>query len=378
VKREKIKILHVTFNMGIGGTERVILQLINGLDSDCYECSILCIDGEIGSIGNSLQEKGIQIISYNRKDGFDASLILYLHRLIKQQQFNVLHCHQYTPYFYGALSSIFTKCKVIFTEHGRFYPDRYSWKRRIINQILYLTTDSITTISKATKDALIRYEWMPKKAISVIYNGIEPAQCSSQTYELKKELRINEEDLLLGTISRLDPVKNQKMMIDAFYEVNKAKANTKLLIVGDGPSRERLEKHAIKLKLDNSVIFTGFQTSPDEYLALMDVFLLSSFTEGTSISLLEAMSLGKPSVLTDVGGNSEVIDNGTHGFLTQSNDVLQFSDKILTLLMDNNLRAKLGDNSKVRFLNTFGIKIMIDTYQQLYQKLANDTSGYHH
>ena len=158
----KIKILHVTFNMGIGGTEQVIRQIIENSDAEKFTHEILCIDSTIGSLGQALQEKGIHVESVKRQPGTDFKLMQFIRRLIKQRKINILHCHQYTPYFYGVLSALWTSSRVIFTEHGRFYPDRHNFKRRFINPLLVLGTDCITAISKSTADAVAKYEYIPR------------------------------------------------------------------------------------------------------------------------------------------------------------------------------------------------------------------------
>jgi len=169
----KVKILHLTYHMGIGGTEQVIYQLVRHADETLFDNSIACIEGEVGPIGQKLQETGTDFHVFNRVPGFDTALIKSVRDLIKNQRIDIIHCHQYSPFVYGVLAALFTRTKVIFTEHGRFHPDRFSWKRRMVNPVLGLATFSITAISEATKNALAHYEWFSGRSIKVIYNGIE-------------------------------------------------------------------------------------------------------------------------------------------------------------------------------------------------------------
>jgi glycosyltransferase involved in cell wall biosynthesis len=167
-----VKILHLTFDMHIGGTEQVIKNLIEGSNDKQFQMSIFCIEEPIGPFGQMLQEKGISIDSTQRREGFDIKLIKTIRRHLKKHRIDVLHCHQYTPWVYGTLAALGIKTRIIFTEHGRFYPDRTSWKRKIINPLLTLFTDKITAISKATKQALVDFEYIPENKIEVIYNVI--------------------------------------------------------------------------------------------------------------------------------------------------------------------------------------------------------------
>ncbi|MEH6562310.1 MAG: glycosyltransferase, partial [Marinobacter sp.] len=276
-------ILHVTFNMGFGGTEQVIRQLVIHLPRDQFNNEVLCIDGEVGEIGQRLEaEQDIIIHKLIRQPGLDWRLVLSIRRLIKQGGFDIVHCHQYTPWFYGLLGSLGTGVKLVFTEHGRFHPDRYRRKAWLVNKMMAKVTHALVAISKATREALVEFEFLPTNDIEVIYNGIEPIIPDYEKVgEIRSGLGMTGEDIVFGTVSRLDPVKNQRMMLKAFSLYCAQHGNCRLLMVGDGPDRSMLEGYARKLGIEAKTVFTGFQSNPVDYLDAMDVFLLSSHTEGT-------------------------------------------------------------------------------------------------
>ncbi len=363
----KINVLHLTFDMRIGGTEQVIKNLVSNVDHDRINASILCIEEPIGPFGLQLIDKGIRINSFQRKGGFNVQLIIKIRAFIKDNNIDVLHCHQYTPWVYGVFSSIFTKTLVIFTEHGRFYPDSSTWKRKLINPILSIFTAYTTAISKATKDALVEYENIPEKAINVVYNGIYPLEIKPKAViSLKKSLLIPDTHKVIGTIARFDMIKNHIMMLKAFSQVLKTYTNVMLIIVGDGDERSNIEACIKKLKLTENVILTGYKKEPENYLALMDIYLLSSFSEGTSMTLLEAMSIGKPMVVTDAGGNSEVVKHGYNGYVTKNDDAEHFAKSIEKLLVAPKLKVKYGLNSNKRFQEFFDVSKMTTQYETMY------------
>ncbi|MDP5032329.1 glycosyltransferase family 4 protein [Paraglaciecola sp.] len=368
--RNKIKkVLHLTYDMRIGGTEMVIKNLIESSDPRLLDMSIYCIEEPIGPWGVALQKNGIQITAKARDPGFDISLIFAIRKHIKNQNIDVLHCHQYTPWIYGVLAAWGTKIKVIFTEHGRFYPDTSSWKRRLINPWLCRITDHITSISQATKNALIEFENIPQEQIKVIYNGISALQINNEDIgELKNELGISDSTKVLGTIARLDPIKNHEMMLEAFKIVNETHYNTVLIIVGDGETRQKLEEKVAKLDLKDKVFLTGFKPQPANYLGCFDIYLLSSLSEGTSMTLLEAMSIGKACVVTDAGGNKEVIKNGDNGLVTLNDDAKAFASSIKLLLADESLKQNMSKNAIVRFKQNFTAKGMNQAYENLYRE----------
>lgn len=368
MSKKKIKILHVTFNMGIGGTEQVIRQIIENSDQSLFIHEILCIDGEVGSLGRDLTEKGVHIELVQREPGTDLKLLRFVRRLIRERDIGVVHGHQYTPYFYGVLGAVGTGAKVIFTEHGRFFPDRHNFKRRLINPLLTRITENITAISAATANAVAKYEYIDRSKIKIIYNGIkkiDPQEFCRK--DLLLDLGLTDDNCrYIGTISRIEPIKNQSMMIEAFFKVRQQVSDLKLILIGDGEKLPELKELVKSLGIEKDVVFTGFLDNPQRYIGLFEMFLLSSFSEGTSMTLLEAMSLSKPCVVTDVGGNPEIVVDGKTGVVVPSDDSDKFSHAILTLLHDEKIMQAYGEEGGNRFFQKFTAKYMINNYQKLY------------
>lgn len=360
-----MKVMHLTFDMRIGGTEQVIKNLILGMHNDT-EHSVLCIESPLGPFAEPLQAQQIEVQSLQRKPGFDTALIADIRKIIQANKIDILHCHQYTPWVYGTLAAFITGTKVIFTEHGRFYPDRSSWKRNLVNPWLHRITAATTAISSATQSALAEYENLPLADIQVVYNGIEPLIVDQQASSaIRESLGISQGELLLGTIARLDPIKNHSMMLLAFKQLLDAGLNAKLIIIGDGEMRGDIETLIEQEQLGGNVILTGYIAAPKDYLAAMDIFLLSSLSEGTSMTLLEAMSLAKPCVVTDAGGNPEIVANGVTGVVTKNDCADSFADGVMAL-KDSGTRERMGKQGLERFEALFSVKTMCTAYSNLY------------
>lgn len=365
------RVLHVTFDMRIGGTEMVIKNIIEGSDLYKHPMSIFCIETPIGPWGESLVSKGIPIDAEKRKPGFDIDIVKKLRHYIIEKKIDVVHCHQYTPWVYGALASIFTKARVIFTEHGRFYPDSRSYKRKIVNPFLTQCTSKITSISEATKQALVEFEYLPKNLISVVYNGIIPRFKDLQNRKnIRLELGVSDDTFLLGTIARFDPIKNHEMMLHAFNRAKQHNKNIKLLMVGDGEERRNIERLINELQLESDVILTGYKESASSFIDAMDLFLLSSLSEGTSVTLLEAMALQTPCVVTDAGGNSEIILHGEVGLVAPNNDIEEFSQAISVIINDPSLLQKMEEKCLPHFNTHFHANIMNKQYTAIYEELS--------
>lgn len=369
-----MKVVHLTYNMQIGGTEMVIKNIITGDISTVLVHSIICIEPPLGGWGRALNDSGIPVALFKRIPGFDLRLIAKIRKEIVANKIDIVHCHQYTPWVYGALASIGTPAKVIFTEHGRFYPDSRSWKRKIVNPLLLALTTKITAISEATKNALVEFEYLPRDKISVIYNGIRGFNPITDTVLLKQErdkLNINHNAMVFGTIARLDPIKNHTMMLRAFADALRQDSNLHLVIVGDGPERRTIESLIEELDLTHNVSLTGYKSDPSLYLNMFDVFLLSSLSEGTSMTLLEAMSLTKPCIVTDAGGNAEIIESNYNGLVTPNDDQDAFARAMVELSSQQKQRV-FGSNGRARFERLFAAKHMCEKYEQLYLQTVKD------
>lgn len=186
---------------------------------------------------------------------------------------------------------------------------------------------------------------------------------------IRESLGIPVDGFVAGTVARLDPVKNQAMMIRALHEMGEKRPTVFLLLVGDGPARNDLEELVKQFGLGSRVIFTGFQKQPGLYLAAMDVFLLTSDTEGTSMTLLESMSLAKPCVATAVGGNPEIVTQNETGFLVEARDSQGLVEKLELLRTQPLVRQAMAVAAHQRFLSSFSIEKMVKAYQALYEPM---------
>ncbi len=362
--------------MRIGGTEMVIKNIIEGCTGSGVLMSIFCIEEPLGPWGKQLKSSGVEVATTTRKAGFDTALISTIRKYIIEHDIDILHCHQYTPWVYGALAAAFTKTKVIFTEHGRFYPDSSSWKRRLVNPLLVAMTDKITAISEATKTALSEFEYIPSPKIEVVYNGINELSVDRARLEHAKTLfTIPENAFVLGTIARFDPIKNHVMMLDAFALARESNPNLFLIIVGDGEERSNIETKIDELGIGAYVKLTGYQQDPSHYLAMFDVFLLSSLSEGTSMTLLESLSLGIPCIVTDAGGNSEIIEDKSNGFVVPNNNSVEFA-KAIVELSKVNLHG-MSQRARQSFERKFTNKLMVQKYATSYNQLTGDVVEAH-
>jgi len=364
-----LRVLFVLLSLGVGGAEKLVYDMIQELSPQDVTSVVCCLD-MIGPLGEKLIDRGITVYGLKRRKGIDWGLVYRLHRIIAQEGVDVVHAHQYTPYFYGALSSfLFRDVKLIFTEHGRLYPDRRRLKRYLFNPLLARRTDHIVSISENTKKAMVRYDNFPARRVEVIHNGV---RLENNVTEIdpsvkRRSLGLDGTSRIVGTAARLDSIKNIPMLLNSFRIVLEKMPDTYLLIAGKGPERENLESISERSGIKDRVLFLGLRYDLPEIYPLFDVFALTSFTEGISITLLEAMAAGIPSVVTDVGGNSEVVVNGETGYLVPLGEEELMADRILTLLKSPEKRNDMGAHAAERVRTHFSFQRMISSYLHLYQ-----------
>lgn len=374
-----LKVMQIALSLMIGGTEKLVYDIVHHIDKDLVSPVVCCLDS-LGHFGENLQKEGFSVHVLQRQPGLDWRLIKRLARVIQKEQIDVIHAHQYTPYFYGLLASLFTKItritkrpRLIFTEHGRFYPEQRKIKRILVNPMLSIFTDEIVTISESTKQSLITYENFPARRIQVIYNGVDFSRFVQpiDTIAKKYALGLSPDSKVIGIVARLDPIKNHPMLLRAFRTVVDSLPETSLLIVGDGPELSSLQLLAKSLGIDDKTIFLGARSDIPELLQVFDIFALSSFSEGTSVTLLEAMGAGLPIVATKVGGNPEVVQDRETGYLVQSDKDQEMAERLIELVRDTKTRQKMGQAGQKRAYKMFALDKMINTYTQLYLKVVN-------
>lgn len=363
-----INILQVVHCMDVAGTERVVYSIVKNLDRKKFSFSICCLD-YIGELGEQLIKQGFRVFCLGRRPGTDISLVRRLVRIIKEQKIDIMHAHQYTPYFYGATAAILSgKRKIIFTEHGRHQPDRVRPKRVICNQFLNLFTSKITGVSNFSKDSLVKYERLPARNIDVIYNGIrsEDFEVAIDRETKRREFGACNGEVVVGMIGRFDPIKNQRMLLAAFRDVVKDVSPAKLVLVGDGQTKKGCEDLVHDLGIEKSVRFLGRRSDVAELLSAFDIYVLPSVAEASSLTLLEAMAAGLPIVTTHAGGNSETVVKDKTGLLTSPGDSSEFARAIITLIKDPEKRRRMGEAGRGRLESSFTASKMLEEYENLY------------
>jgi glycosyltransferase involved in cell wall biosynthesis len=366
-------ILQVVHGLVIGGAERVVCDLTKHFNNGMFRTSVCCLD-ELGEFGKDLIEEGISVQIYKRKPGIDYRLLRELRSLYREWKIDLVHAHQYTPYFYAATACLGASFpKAIFTEHGRHQPDRMRPKRVIFNQFLRTVTVGYTAVSKFTRQNLIEFEKMPCTRIRVIYNGV-PFQKKGAGHEKKvsrMKLGIELDKKVVLSVGRMDPIKDFLTLIRAFKDVVHEVSDASLLIAGDGDVHylEKLQRSAEQLGIRDHVNFLGSRRDIQDLLDACDVFTLTSICEGASMTILEAMASARPVVATLTGGNPELVKDGDTGYLVPVGDYRSVSEAIIKVLTCPDRAKRMENAGRMRIESFFSRDSTLDAYRKLYEEI---------
>ncbi|HWY85081.1 MAG TPA: glycosyltransferase, partial [Gemmataceae bacterium] len=357
----------------VGGAEVLAAALARRL-GDRLRFVFICLD-ELGTLGEQLRSEGFPVHVLARRPGVDWRCIAGLGGLLRRERVDLVHAHQYTPFFYSLTARLLVRrLGIMFTEHGRHYPD-YPRKKRIwINRLLLTRRDRVVGVGQAVRTALIDNEGIPQERIAVIYNGINIRSFQLRAEEREKvrwELGFSDHDFLIIQVARLDYLKDHATAIRTMVRVVHNCPTARLLLVGEGPELSKIQQQVRKSGLEKHIHLLGLRTDIARLLAAADMFLLTSISEGIPVTLLEAMAAGLPLVATRVGGVSEVIIDGETGLLAPAREDAQLAEHVVCLARQRETRIRFGKAGIKRAEDKFSEQEMHAGYLRSYQEMLN-------
>ncbi|MFP4144716.1 MAG: glycosyltransferase [Phycisphaeraceae bacterium] len=364
-------IAHVLHRLDRAGAEVLVAELARKL-GDQYRFVFLCLDG-LGPLAEELADEGFTTIDLRRRPGVDTRLVRRVARLIRTEKVDLLHAHQYSPFFYAAagrsLSGLRGSPPLLFTEHGRHRGDRRRTRRVWANRALLRSGDHVTAVAGWVRQALIDHEGLAPWRVQVVPNGIDPARFTSCDFALgRAALGLPEAAKVILHVGRFAPVKDHATALRAFSLVALQQPDAHLALVGDGPLRPQIERDIDHLGLAGRVHLLGLRSDVPRLLAGANVVQLSSTSEGMPVTVLEAMAAGKPVAATAVGGTLELVEHGTTGLLSPARQPAALASHLLRLLREPDLARAMGQAGRARLLAEFTQQRMHASYQQLYQR----------
>ncbi len=365
----KIKILHVIDSLGIGGMERVVIDVVNGLAATKFEHVVCCLSRR-GEAADQLRE-GVRCFDLGKGNKADRLMPLKLARMIRRERPDIVHSQSWSGVDTALAMRFSPGVKLVHSEHGRNFHDLHgqSLARRMARRWLYQRADVVFAISAEVREFYCRQTNFPIERMQVIPNGVDMQRIDeADARGIREELGIALEDFVIGTVARLDLNKDTVTLARAFAAMVAANPNAKLklLIVGDGEQRTLLERFVGERGLNRNVIFAGMRRDVPGLLKAMDVFALSSLSEGMPLTVLEAMAARLPVVATAVGALPELVEEDNTGFLVPVGDAEAMAEKLRRFVADHRLAKSFGEEARRKVEHEFSLDRMLQRYAELY------------
>ena len=368
----KYTILHTCEWAGSGGAETILLDLASHLDGSRFRS--LALLPEHGWLREKLQERGIPTFLAKSTAWYDGRLLAAMTRLIRREKVDLIHSTLPGQNFYSCLAGRLTRCKTIVTYQSAF--DFYAARQPREAIKLWFVRHSAAAVVAVTDHIRARLTDLgfPAGKTVRIYNCVNPNRFSaSEGGRLRKELGCPAGTKLIGMVANLSKWKGYEFFIQAARDVVDAMPDTRFVAVGelDHGIAEQLSQLVQQLSLQDRFFFLGFREDVPEILADLDVFVLSSLSEGLPLAVLEAMAAGKPVVVTRSGGPQEFVEDGRTGLLVPPADASVLAAKIVELLCDPEQAAAMGRSARTKIYRDFTLEKMVGDYERLYEHCLN-------
>ncbi|MBV8610094.1 MAG: glycosyltransferase [Singulisphaera sp.] len=364
-------VAHVVLSLDCGGLERVVLDLIRGGAAVGQRTAVIGLERP-GVLATEAERSGAAIVCLSKRPGIRPGVIDRVKSTLRELRPDVVHTHQIGALFYaGPAAKGVGIPSIVHTEHGKHFDGRF--RTRLLGQLAGRYAAKFFCVSADIASEVLAHRIVPRRKIHVVPNGIDTARFAGHgdAGPLRQSLGIPAGAAVVGTVGRLDVIKRQDLLIRAFVRVGQRISEPHLLLVGDGPLLRDLRELASGLGLLGRVHFVGYQAEPERYLRMMDVFALTSRSEGMPLAVLEAWAAGIPVIASRVGGLPEMIDDGRTGVLFDSGDEDALVEALCGLLTDAGRAGRIGEAGRLRVESLYSLRRMVESYRCHYLELID-------
>lgn len=380
---KKIKIALVITRLDRGGAPDLLLTMINHLDRNRYDITL--ISGLTLYPLSGIQEidkKNIKLIyvSCLRREInpiLDILAGFKLYRIFRRERFDIVHTHTAKA---GVLARITAKLagksKIVHLPHGHNFYGYFGPLRTklaiFLERFIAHFTDRLIVLTELEKQDFLKFKVGKINKITVINSGLNLdryKRAATDHIKKREEFSVQDNEFLVGMIGRLEPIKGPQYFVEASRLVYKEIPATKFLVAGDGTLKPELESQCRKLGIYNRFIFTGWRDDVPEILPILDILVLPSLNEAVGRILIEAGACAVAVIASNVGGIPEIVRDNYTGVLVTAGDSHKLAETIISLLKDKDKRLKMGEDAKAWIDDKFSAKVMADRFAKLYEEL---------
>ena len=362
-------VMFVLASLGVGGSERKIARMANRLKDDEVQVTLACLNGPYTL--ESTVRRDVPLHKIERRGKFSFSAVWRLRRLLLQERpATVIAVNLYQALYVACATSLLSHRPrtVALVNTSTF---RAGVRKRLYQMVL--SRFDLTVHGSQAQ----RRHWVDDKRRAhdnsiVIYNGVdsahfEPVIAHEAAKRLRAQLGVSPQALLIGTVGQLRHEKNQEVLLTTLRHLRVARVDVHLVIAGDGPLRDFLARRAAELEVADRVSFVGELDDVRPVLTALDVFVLpSTEVESFSNAALEAMAIGRPVILSDIGGAREMIDDGVEGYVVSRTELAaRLPALIAALYADRRKRQQMGNAARLRAETRFSVGAMVAAYRAM-------------
>lgn len=368
-----VTVAHVVQNLEIGGLERVVVNLATHAHRDRYRPFIVCL-GPGGPLVEQARAAGIDVFVVAKKRGFTPGTVATLARHFRAMKARVIHCHNAAPLVYGALAGRIARARVVYTAHGM----KTSAASNPVRFDRLGMVDAFVTVSDDARQIVIRQGGADDGRVRTILNGVDTIAYRraepEQRAHVRAALGLDEAAFVFVIVARLAPAKDHATLFRAFAELASVNPSVRLVVIGDGELYPVLSSLVRELRMEGRILLAGARDDVAELVGAFDCFVLSSYTEGLAMTLLEAMAAELPVVATGVGGNGEVVVDGETGLVVAARDSERLREAMQWMAAHPAEARAMGKRGRERAAATFSIESMVNAYEDTYRRVLAESS----
>jgi glycosyltransferase involved in cell wall biosynthesis len=368
-----MRVVHLMKSTGVAGAERHLLALLPGLRARGVDAQLMVLAerrGGADALIAAARRLGVPVRGVRIFADCDPSLVWRLRGLLRELRPAIAHTHLVHADIHGIPAARLAGVPVVVTTRHNDDAFRRRPPLRWIHRALWRPVQAGIAVSEAVARFSVEIEGAPPRKLTVIHHGLDLPDYRPEREGIRRSLGCDSGELLVGMVGRLTEQKGMALGLEAFAAIAARVPRAQLLVVGDGPLRERLTARAQDLGLAGRTRFLGWRDDAARLMVGLDVFLAPSRWEGFGIVLLEAMAQATAIVASDVGAIPEIVEHGASALLAAPGEARQLADHLRTLLEDEQERARIGRAGRARLLERFTIDRMVAETCELYNSLC--------
>ena len=367
-------VVHLIYRLDFGGLETLLVDCINHLPPERYRHAIVCLTGYT-AFADKIARPGVELYALDKAPGLGLGIHVKLFKLLRKLRPAVLHTYNFACAEYAAPAWLAGVPVRVHAEHGRDASDPQGLNRKhnFLRRALVPFIDRYVPVSHDLTRWLTNVVGIPAAKTQLIMNGVDTGRFAPNLAAAGTPWA-GQDVFVIGTVGRLQDVKDQASLIAAFALLcaaqPEARARLRLAVIGDGPLRDTLARKARDAGVADLVWFAGARNDIPELMRSFDLFALSSIAEGTPVTLLEAMACGLPVVATNVGGIPEVVQDGVNGALVAAGDAPALAAALGLYAADPARVQEHGAAARLNIERHYSVAAMVAAYTALYDRLG--------